>query len=113
MEPMRILVVDDEEAIRCLMSNVLRSAGYSVECAGSGREALAKLEAPGPDLVTVDIMMPDITGWELIEKLRSRADAPMVVVVTGRPDVENHPLVSFVAGVVRKPFMPRELLDVC
>jgi DNA-binding response OmpR family regulator len=110
----RVLVVDDEEAIRLLMSNVFRGAGYTVDCAGTGREALAKLEMPRPDLITVDLMMPDTTGWELIQKVCSSGpDAPPVVVVSGQTDFDTHPLIGCVAGVVHKPFMPRELLDVC
>jgi DNA-binding response OmpR family regulator len=112
MEPRRVLIVDDEEPIRLLMSNVFRSAGYVVECAGTGREALAKLQTP-TDLVTVDLVMPDVSGWDLIETVCSQPDAPTVVIVSGQVDIEMHPLISCVAGVVNKPFMPRELIDVC
>jgi DNA-binding response OmpR family regulator len=112
MEQRRVLVVDDEESIRCLMTNVFESAGYVVTSAGTGREAFEKL-TPAPDLITVDLVMPDLTGWELIERICSRPDAPTVVVVSGRADADSHPLRGCVAGVVRKPFMPRELLDIC
>jgi DNA-binding response OmpR family regulator len=112
MQQRRVLVIDDEEPIRCLMMNVFQSAGYAVELAGTGREAFEKLESK-PDLVTVDLMMPDVTGWEIIEQVCARPNAPTVVVVSGRADVDGHPLRNCVAGVVHKPFMPRELLDIC
>lgn len=112
MSQRRVLVVDDEESIRLLMYNVLHAAGYAVECASTCREAETKLDAP-PDLVTVDLTMPDISGWELIERICARPNAPTVLVVSGRTDIDDHPLIGCVAGVVHKPFMPRELVDVC
>jgi CheY-like chemotaxis protein len=109
-----VLVVDDEEPVRFLMSNVFQSAGYKVDVAKNGREALEKL-APRPDLMTLDLMMPDVTGWEVIEKLALHADPPTVVLVSGATDglAERKPLPSYVGGVVNKPFLPRELLDIC
>jgi DNA-binding response OmpR family regulator len=110
----RVLVVDDEEPVRFLMSSVFQSAGYKVECAKSGREALEKL-VPRPDLMTLDLMMPDLNGWQVIEQLRDRANPPMVVLVSGSTDSlsSGRSLPSCVAGVVNKPFLPRELLDIC
>ena len=115
MQPKRVLVVDDEEPVRFLMTNVFHSAGYKVECAKNGREALAMLGEPRPDLVTLDLMMPEVTGWEVIEKLRSWPHPPTVVLVSGATDgmSDRHPLPAYVGGVVNKPFLPRELLDIC
>jgi DNA-binding response OmpR family regulator len=112
MQSRRVLIVDDEEPIRLLMSNVFKSAGYTVDVASSGVEALAKAQAP-PDLITMDLAMPDTSGWKLIETICARPAAPAVVIVSGHVDVDTHPLMSCVAGVVNKPFMPRELVDVC
>jgi CheY-like chemotaxis protein len=111
----RVLVVDDEEPVRYLMTNVFQSAGYKVETAKNGREALAMMDGPGPDLVTLDLMMPDITGWEVIEQLRSRPDPPTVVLVSGATDglSSRRPLPFYVGGVVNKPFLPRDLLEIC
>ncbi len=66
----RILVVDDEEAIRLLYHEELTDAGYHVELARSGEEALRKLEAGRPDLMTVDIRMPGMDGIELVSRVR-------------------------------------------
>jgi len=108
----RVLVIDDEEGVRCLMTDVFQSAGYTVDSAATGREALAKLEAR-PDLVTVDLMMPDVTGWEIVEKVCSQPNAPACILVSGRSDAETHPMRRCVAGAVQKPFAPRELLEIC
>jgi len=109
-----VLVVDDEEPVRFLMSNVFQSAGYRVAVAKNGREALEKL-TPRPDLMTLDLMMPDVTGWEVIEHLGTRPDPPTVVLVSGATDglADRKPLPPYVGGVVNKPFLPRELLDIC
>jgi DNA-binding response OmpR family regulator len=112
MQTRRVLIVDDEEPIRLLMSNVFRSAGYTVEVASNGTEAMAKIQSP-QDLVTMDLAMPGMSGWELIQTICARPQAPAVVIVSGHIEVDTHPLMSCVAGVVNKPFMPRELVDVC
>lgn len=114
MQQRRVLVVDDEEPVRFLMSNVFQSAGYKVEIARSGREALQKL-APRPDLMTLDLMMPDLTGWDVIEHLGTWPDPPTVVLVSGATDglADRKALPAYVGGVVNKPFLPRELLDIC
>jgi DNA-binding response OmpR family regulator len=112
MQPRRVLIVDDEEPIRLLMSNVFRAAGYAVDCAGTGSEALARLETT-PDLVTMDLVLPDVSGWDLIASLSTQPGSPLVVIVSGQADFETHPLIGCVAGVVHKPFMPRDLIDTC
>lgn len=114
MQQRRILVVDDEEPVRFLMSNVFQSAGYAVECARNGREALERL-APRPDLITLDLIMPDLNGWQVIEELRARQHPPAVVLVSGSTDSlgDRKALPECVVGVINKPFLPRELLDIC
>ncbi len=110
--PRRVLVIDDEEGVRCLMTNVFESAGYAVDCAATGSEAFAKLDTK-PDLVTVDLMMPDVTGWEIVEEVCSQPNAPVCVLVSGRNEDRTHPMRRCIAGAVQKPFAPRELLDIC
>jgi CheY-like chemotaxis protein len=112
----RVLVVDDEEPVRFLMANVFQSAGYTVECADGGSDALEKLTVLGaPDLMTLDLMMPGVTGWQVIEELRSRRNPPVVVVVSGATDGMDGQgaFPPYVVGVLSKPFLPRDLLDIC
>jgi DNA-binding response OmpR family regulator len=70
MKPSTILVVDDDRNIRELISVNLRSAGYSVIVASDGNEAMEKIHAQTPDLIILDIMMPEIDGWELCKWVR-------------------------------------------
>jgi CheY-like chemotaxis protein len=111
-----ILVVDDDPDIRTLMEAILEPAGHSVTMAADGQEALSKLKRRSYDLIILDIMMPTMSGYEVLEQIRaipSRASTP-VVVVTAKHDP---------GGVMRevkggaldhlaKPFMPEELEEV-
>lgn len=80
-EPARILVVDDTEANRDLLVRRLQREGHATETAGNGREALQCLRAGGFDLMLLDIMMPGMTGYELLERLRADADLRHVPVI--------------------------------
>jgi len=81
-----LLVVDDDEGLRLLMADVLRAEGYKVETAANARETRARLDRRPPDLLVLDLKLPDAGGPELIARLqRDRAAVPFVV-VTGRGD---------------------------
>ena len=67
----RILVVEDEPAMRTFLSWVLEREGYSVTTAANGREALAELELRTPDVLLLDLMMPVMDGWELVAACRA------------------------------------------
>ncbi len=76
----RILVVDDEEAIRLLYREELADAGYQVELAADGEEAIRKVRAGRPDLMTVDIKMPGMDGIELVSRVREvHRDLPIII----------------------------------
>jgi CheY-like chemotaxis protein len=76
----RILVVDDEEAIRLLYKEELTEAGYHVDLAGDGLEALRKLEQARPDLMTIDLRMPGMDGIELLSRVRATyRDLPIII----------------------------------
>jgi CheY-like chemotaxis protein len=76
----RILVVDDEEAIRLLYKEELTEAGYQVDLAADGSEALRKVEQTRPDLMTVDLRMPGMDGIELLRRVRVMyRDLPIVI----------------------------------
>ena len=81
-----LLVVDDDEGLRLLMADQLREEGYTVETAADSREAVARLDRRAPDLLVLDLKLPDAEGPELIARLqRDRAAVPFIV-VTGRGD---------------------------
>lgn len=73
----RILVVDDEVEIVELLTDYLRAEGYRVTIASNGREALDKAGAEKPDLVILDIMMPDLDGFEVCRRLRANSGVPV------------------------------------
>jgi CheY-like chemotaxis protein len=78
----RILVVEDDEAIRGLVSDVLRDDGYHVAEASNGVEALERVRDQRPDLIVLDLMMPIMDGWAFVEECRRKAccnDVPILV----------------------------------
>src|SRR5580704_15453870 len=77
-----VLVVDDDEAIREVIAEVLRDEGYAVVCAGNGAQALDELGRDDqPDLVLLDLMMPVMSGWEVLEHLQAHDDLARIPVV--------------------------------
>ncbi|BDG16858.1 response regulator transcription factor [Thermus brockianus] len=81
---MRILLVDDEESILVPLEFLLRKAGYEVGLAKTGEEALKALEAGPFDLVVLDLMLPGLDGFAVLERLKARPDPPKVLVLTAR-----------------------------
>lgn len=109
--PLRVLVVDDEESIRELLELALRFDGWIVDTATTGQEALDKHTEFAPDVIVLDIMLPDIDGMQVLSRLRSqRSDVP-VVFLTAKTDVQDR-VSGLTAGgddYVVKPFSIEEL----
>ena len=108
----RVLVVDDDAAVQRLLRMVLEHQGYVVDCAANGREALDKIDGDPPGLVVLDLMMPVMDGWEVLNRLRRRARRPPVIVVSAATDSADA-LDKGAVAVVRKPFSHASLLDAC
>jgi two-component system OmpR family response regulator len=109
--PARILVVDDEPAITELLSTALRYMGYDVTTAASGFAALDAAATSAPDLVILDVMLPDIDGFEVCRRLRDQRDFVPVIFLSAR-DAEEDRVTGFVRGgddYVTKPFSLEEL----
>jgi len=103
------LVVEDAADVRLLLREVLRKAGFEVWEAADGRAALAKAEEIQPDLITLDLTLPDIDGIEVCRHLRGMTDA-YVIMLTARLE-ETDRLVGLEVGAddyITKPFSPRE-----
>lgn len=111
----RVLVVDDEQDVCELMSRILADAGYDVDTVTDGAPALEKLQAARYDLLILDLMMPVVEGWVVLEHLRDVAQAPPVLVLTCRGDHESlaRGLRERVAAYVIKPFEIPLLLEAC
>ncbi|PZM90908.1 MAG: hypothetical protein DIU79_13370 [Actinobacteria bacterium] len=74
-----VLIVDDDPHMRELLRHFLRHEGFSVHEAADGAQGLALLEAVKADLVILDVMMPNVDGWELCRKLREHSDLPVLM----------------------------------
>jgi DNA-binding response OmpR family regulator len=106
-----ILVVDDSAAERAIVEQRLSAAGFVVVTAADGREGVRRLFEAQPDLVLLDIVMPELDGWRTLELIRSISDVP-VIMVTGS-DTEVERIRGLRAGAddyVGKPFSPAELI---
>jgi len=89
MPPKKILVVDDEPEVRKLMEHFLTGKGYEVRLAENGRLGLAALDTFNPDLVLLDMHMPEMDGAETLRELAVRAPTLPVIMVTVNEDVET------------------------
>jgi len=106
-----IMVVDDEQAILSLLKRTLEPEGYHVILADNGRAALALLEEHKPDLVILDIMMPGLDGFQVLDLLRQRSNVPVIMLTARREVVSLNKALGLGADdYVRKPFSTRELL---
>ena len=111
---MKILVVDDERAVRESLRRALELEGYEIELAGDGNEALSTLgrDEPQPDAVILDVLMPGVDGLEVCRRLRAAGNHVPVLMLTARDEVENR-VAGLDAGAddyVTKPFALEELL---
>lgn len=102
----QILIVDDEESLRSFMEIMLNKEGYQVTLSSSGGEALAELERKSYDLVVTDMMMPEMTGLELLGKAKQRANAPEFIIMTafGSVDSAIEAMKLGAADYIIKPF---------
>ncbi|MHB1843288.1 MAG: response regulator [Deltaproteobacteria bacterium] len=110
--PTRILVVDDEKDLRSLLEYNLTQSGFQIETAEDGRTALAKLKSGAPDLVVLDLLLPDISGTEVLKAIK-RSERPIPVLLLTAKGEEVDRLVGFELGAddyVVKPFSVRELI---
>jgi DNA-binding response OmpR family regulator len=106
-----ILVVDDERHIVELVRLYLVKEGFRVEAAYSGNEALRKYTATQPALVVLDLMLPELDGWEVCRRIRRESDIPIIMLTARGDDVDK--IVGLELGAddyLAKPFNPRELV---
>ena len=107
----RVLVVDDEKAIQRFLKNALSSAEFSVHIVGSGKEALTAAIAIRPDLIILDLGLPDMDGMEVLRRLREWTKVPVIILsVRDREDEKVAALDSGADDYVTKPFGIGELL---
>lgn len=85
----RLLLVDDEDNLRSMLEAALRHNGFEVESAASGREALAAAASAAPDLIVLDVMLPDLDGFEVCRRLRAEGTRTPVLFLTARDATED------------------------
>jgi two-component system response regulator MprA len=107
----KVLVVDDEPAVRTALERALRLEGYEVELAADGSEALHRLAVSSPDAIVLDVLMPEVDGLEVCRRLRAAEDRTPVLMLTARDAVEDR-VAGLDAGAddyLVKPFALEEL----
>lgn len=107
----RILLVDDEVSIQRALAPLLRSKGYEVDIAGGGHEALRSMRTNPPDVIVLDLGLPDLEGIEVCRRMRAESDAPIVILSARAGATEKVTALDLGADdYVTKPFSPEELL---
>jgi len=99
----QVLLADDDESVRKMVGRVLESEGYEVVTAGSGREAIGRFLGASPDLILLDLNMPDHDGWEAFDVIGQFAPGVPVIVITARPNQQERAIRAGVDGLMEKP----------
>src|SRR5512137_1186507 len=108
----RILVVDDEERMVRFIRMNLEHDGFQVAEAFNGRQAVQKLRDVSPDLILLDVMMPDLDGFEVLQMIREVSNVPVIMLTAkGEEDDRVRGLELGADDYVTKPFSPRELIS--
>jgi DNA-binding response OmpR family regulator len=111
MERARVLLVDDEEIVRDVLSRYLEREGFRVDEAADGEAAVELARRDRPDIVILDLMLPKIDGLEVFRRLRSGSDVPVVMLTARGEEIDR--VVGLELGAddyVTKPFSPREIV---
>jgi DNA-binding response OmpR family regulator len=111
MNGTRVLVVDDDDDIRRLVRTLLERAGATVHDAANGRDGLREFHAARPDLVVLDVNMPGLDGWNVLERIRDMSDVPVLMLTARGEELERvRGLQSGADDYVVKPFGKQELV---
>jgi two-component system OmpR family response regulator len=112
MAKTRVLIVDDEPNIRDLLATSLRFAGYEIQTAANGAQAVAAVTESEPDIILLDVMLPDMNGFSVTKKLRSAGVQAPILFLTARDDVEDKITGLTVGGddYLTKPFSLDEVV---
>jgi CheY-like chemotaxis protein len=110
----KVLVVDDDQVFRGVERQILDGAGFVTEEADGGAAAISRLQEHTPDLILLDILMPDVDGWAVLQHVRGMSVRPRVVVVSGvREIVPPGDLSACITGYIFKPFRVPQLVKTC
>jgi len=110
----KVLIIDDETDLQELIKDVLEEKNYQVFCASSGADGILLNEQKNPDLIILDLRMPEMDGIETLRNIRNADDSVIVVILTGYgcPDTIRDATDLNVSEYLSKPFGNSELLDI-
>ena len=108
----KVMLIDDDASMQVLIEQIVRRGGYDFCCASNGADGLAMLRAERPDFLILDVMLPDINGFEICEIIRGEGRKVPIMFLTAKGDIVDKSI-GFKAGAddyLVKPFQPEELL---
>jgi DNA-binding NtrC family response regulator len=113
-EHARILIVDDDESIRNVLATILEDRGYIVDSAGTGKEGIEKTNMHFYNLTFVDVRLPDMTGPEVLGKMRDTVPKMRKIIITGYPSLQNavEALNNGAHAYIMKPFDMDKVLKI-
>lgn len=116
MEAKKILSIEDDAFLSSLVSSKLIEAGFSVITAGTGKEGIAKATTERPNLILLDIMLPDMGGFEILENLKGNAltkDIPVIILsnLGGREEIEKGVALGAVSYLIKSNILPHEVAE--
>src|SRR5476649_1765377 len=106
-----LLIVDDDQELCSLLVEYLTPEGFAVELLGNGAAALERVAQSAPDLVVLDVMLPELSGFEVLRRIRATSRVPVIMLTARGEEVDR--VVGLEMGAddyLAKPFSPRELL---
>jgi DNA-binding response OmpR family regulator len=113
--PKKVLLIDDEEEMAEMVSMSLTAAGYEMATAITSQEGLEKAKAEKPDVILLDIMMPEMDGYEICRRLKNHEETKNIPVVfftaLCTPDLEGEVVQCGGCGCIVKPFEPKEIIE--
>ena len=107
----KILLVDDNAVVRDMLVDLVGSLGYAADAASGGAEALALFDSNHYDIVLTDLLMPEMSGWEVLAAVRQRDPRMPVIIITGTPAVGDPRAAQPGVAVLKKPVDVKALDD--
>jgi len=116
MEPKKILSIEDDAFLSSLVSGKLIEAGFSVVTAGTGKDGIAKATTERPNLILLDIMLPDMGGFEILEQLKGNPmtkEIPVIILsnLGGREEIEKGVALGATSYLIKSNILPHEVAE--